>query len=224
MFGFDIAALMSLFGLTSAFGVIGLALAGWMAWRIVEKAGFRGWAGLVAVLLVWTGVLTIVPLVLLWVFAFMRWPRDNPASPAYLAAAPTGAPSAPGAPGAGGRPSPALPPPMRGALTDQRRGWQLVGTIATGGVTLAFDATASSWLLTGAAAAKANELSLPDPSVGQPHARLLVAGTRLGLEDLGSPGGTYIDGARLLPEHGPRDITGSRTIRLGKVDLALSRV
>jgi pSer/pThr/pTyr-binding forkhead associated (FHA) protein len=59
--------------------------------------------------------------------------------------------------------------------------------------------------------------------VGKPHARLMTAGTRLGLEDLGSPSGTYIDGARLLPEHGPRDISAARSIRLGSVELALSR-
>ncbi|MBX9945371.1 MAG: FHA domain-containing protein, partial [Reyranella sp.] len=68
------------------------------------------------------------------------------------------------------------------------------------------------------------ELSLPDPSVGRPHARLLCAAGRLGLEDLGSPGGTLVDGARLLPEHGPRDISAARTIRIGSIDLALSRV
>ncbi|HYR66900.1 MAG TPA: FHA domain-containing protein, partial [Reyranella sp.] len=72
-------------------------------------------------------------------------------------------------------------------------------------------------------AARPSELSVPDPSVGQPHARLLTAAGRLGLEDLGTPGGTFIDGARLLPEHGPRDISAARTIRLGSVELALSR-
>ena len=49
------------------------------------------------------------------------------------------------------------------------------------------------------------------------------AGERVGLEDLGSPGGTLIDGARLLPEHGPRDITAARTIRFGAIDLTLGR-
>ncbi|MDB5486530.1 MAG: hypothetical protein JWQ58_245, partial [Reyranella sp.] len=39
----------------------------------------------------------------------------------------------------------------------------------------------------------------------------------------GSPGGTFIDGARLLPEHGPRDISAVRSVRLGSVDLALTR-
>jgi pSer/pThr/pTyr-binding forkhead associated (FHA) protein len=51
----------------------------------------------------------------------------------------------------------------------------------------------------------------------------MLSGQRLGLEDLGSPGGTFIDGARLLPEHGPRDISAVRSIRLGSVELALSR-
>jgi hypothetical protein len=203
MFGADIAALMGLFGLTSAFGVIGLAFACWMAWRIVEKAGFPGWAGLVTVLLTLTAVGTIVPLVLLWVFAFMRWPRD-----------------------AVGGTRAALPPPTAalGRLPD-RRGWRLVGTVPpTGEISFVIDATTTSYVLTGAPAARPNELSVPDPSVGQPHARLLVASARLGLEDLGSPGGTYIDGARLLPEHGPRDITASRTIRVGKIELALSKI
>jgi hypothetical protein len=30
--------ILSLLGLSSVFGLIGLVLAGWMAWRIVEKA------------------------------------------------------------------------------------------------------------------------------------------------------------------------------------------
>ena len=199
------ASLLGLFGLTSAFALIGLILAAWMAWRIVEKAGLPGWAGLGAVMLTLTAVGTVVPLVLLWIFAFMRWPRDEAAG---------------AGPSKAGRPR-VLPPPAK-TLTDAR-GWRLAGNAAGGGVSLAVDGSSPSWLLTGAPAARANELSVPDPSVGQPHARLLMAGTRLGLEDLGSAGGTYIDGARLLPEHGPRDITASRTIRLGQVELALSR-
>ena len=71
----------------------------------------------------------------------------------------------------------------------------------------AIDGSAAAVVLTGAPAAQPNELSVPDPSVGQPHARLLTASGRLGLEDLGTTGGTFIDGARLLPEHGPRDIS-----------------
>ena len=194
MMGGEIAALMGFFGLTGAFAVVGTVLAGWMAWRIVEKTGLPGWTGLGAILLTLTGVGTIVPLVLLWVFAFMRWPRDE-AAPAVTA----------------------VPLP-------DRRGWQLSGSVAGGGaVILAVDGAPGSYLITGAPAAQPSDLSLPDPSVGRPHARLLTASGRLGLEDLGSPGGTLIDGARLVPEHGPRDISAARTIRIGTVDLTVSR-
>lgn len=210
--GFDLAALLGLFGLSGVFALVGLVLAAWMAWRIVEKAGLPGWLGLGSILLTLTAVGTIVPLILLWIFAFMRWPRDDAAP---VMALPGQAPPAPAQPGA-------LPPPPK-ALGD-RRAWRLSGLLPTGGtVAIAVDGTIPAYLFTGAAAAQANELSLPDPSVGQPHARLLVAGGRLGLEDLGTPGGTLIDGARLLPEHGPRDISAARTIRLGSVELALSR-
>jgi hypothetical protein len=194
----EIAALAGFLGLSGAFAVVGLVLAGWMAWRIVEKAGLPGWAGLGAILLTLTAVGMVVPLVLLWVFAFMRWPRDEMV-PAI----------------AGPQPAPAAPPK---ALPD-RRGWRLAG----GGVSLAFDDSSPSYRLTGGPAEQPTDLVVPDPSVGRPHARLLTAGTRLGLEDLGSTGGSYIDGARLLPEHGPRDISAARSIRLGSVELALSR-
>ena len=92
-----------------------------------------------------------------------------------------------------------------------------------GDVALVVSDGVPAYVLTGAAAAGSTELSLPDPSVGQPHARILTAVGRIGLEDLGSAGGTLIDGARLLPEHGPRDISAARIIRIGAVDLVLSR-
>jgi hypothetical protein len=209
--GVEIAALMGFFGLTSAFALVATILAAWMAWRIVEKTGLPGWAGLGAILLTLTGVGSIVPLVLLWVFAFMRWPRDDPARalPGY-GAAPAGGPPRPAPPRA-------LAPPAA-ALAD-RRAWKLAG----GGLALTVDGSATAYVLTGAPAAQPTELSVPDPSVGRPHARLLIAAGRLGLEDLGTAGGTFIDGARLLPEHGPRDISVARSIRLGTVELALSR-
>lgn len=220
--GFDIAALMGLFGMTSAFALVGTVLAAWMAWRIVEKSGLPGWAGLGAILLTLTGIGLIVPLILLWVFAFMRWPRDEAstatAATTGFAPPPGGRPASP----APGSPPPAAlaPPPM--ALPDAR-GWRLAGMLSNGGsVSIAVDGAAMTYSLTGAPAVAPSDLSVPDPSVGQPHARLLTAGRRLGLEDLGS-GETYIDGARLLPEHGPRDISAARSIRLGSVDLALTR-
>jgi hypothetical protein len=213
--GVEIAALMSFFGLTSAFAVIAAVLGAWMAWRILEKAGFPGWMGLAAVLLTLTGIASIVPLILLWVFAFMRWPRDQPGAVAAGA-------SAPGtAAGSGRSATPLLAAPPR-ALAD-RRGWRLNGKLPSGAaVSLNIADGSGTYVLTGAANAKAGELSVPDPSVSQPHARLLSAGGRLGLEDLGG-GETFIDGARLLPEHGPRDISGTRILRLGVVELALSR-
>ncbi|MBS0524068.1 MAG: FHA domain-containing protein [Proteobacteria bacterium] len=220
MMGFDLAAILGLFGLTSAFALVALVLAAWMCWRIADKAGLPGWAGAGAILLTLTGIGSLVSLILLWVFAFMRWPRDDVALLA-VAGAPAPAPgSAPaGAPaGAAMPPSPAaLAPPAR-ALTD-RRAWTLAG----GGVTLAFDDGRAAYMLTGEGSGSPGELVVPDPSVGRPHARLLTAAGRIGLEDLGTPGGTFIDGARLLPSHGPRDITAVRVIKLGNVELALSR-
>ncbi len=47
-----------------------------------RESGPAGWAGLGAILLTLTGIGTIVPVILLWVFAFMRWPRDELASAA----------------------------------------------------------------------------------------------------------------------------------------------
>lgn len=211
--GAEFAALMGFFGLSSVFALVGLVLAGWMAWRIVEKAGLPGWTGLGAILLTLTAVGTIVPLILLWVFAYMRWPRD--AGPVALAG-----PAGSAAPGPAAAPG-ALPPPPA-ALPD-RRGWRLQGSLPAGGaVDLAIEGEAGSLLLTNGPAA-AGAVSVPDPSVGQPHARLLLAPGRIGLEDLGTPGGTLIDGARLLPEHGPRDISAARLVRLGNVELTLSR-
>ena len=215
--GAEIAALTGLFGLSGGFALVGTALAAWMAWRIVEKAGIPGWAGLGAMLLTLTGIGSIVPLVLLWVFAYMRGPRDQLAvgGPyAVLQPPPGQLPSA--------APAAALSAPPA-ALAD-RRAWRLSGTLPTGGaVELSVDGSATAYVLTGAPSAATTELSVPDPTIGQPHARLLIATGRIGLEDLGTPGGTLIDGARLLPEHGPRDISAARTIRLGAVDLALSR-
>lgn len=214
--GAEIAALMGFFGITGAFALIGTVLAGWMAWRIVEKAGLPGWTGLGSILLTLTAVGAIVPLILLWIFAYMRWPRDEPASATSGYAPPPRGSSPPPA-----GPAALAPPPM--ALPDGR-GWKLTGVLGNGGtVSLAVYSGPATYALTGALAAAPTDLSVPDPSVGQPHARLMTAGQRLGLEDLGSSGGTFIDGARLLPEHGPRDISAARTIRLGSVDLALTR-
>ena len=186
----------------------------------LDEGRFRFWMALAIVASLVIGVVgTIVPLVLLWVFAFMRWPRDE-APVAALAGPSSGAGVAPS-----GRPVPVTPalaaPPK--AVAD-RRGWRLAGKLADGSaLQLGFDDSASTWLLTGAPAAQPTDLTIADASVSQPHARLMVAGTRIGLADLGSVNGTFIDGARLLPEHGARDVTAIRAIRLGNVELTLSR-
>jgi hypothetical protein len=207
MMGFDLAALLGLFGLTSAFALVGLVLAGWMCWRIAAKAGLPGWTGAGTILLTVTGIGSLVSLILLWVFAFMRWPRDGEPVRGAASSAPAGTTPA----------AAALPPPPK-ALAD-RRGWTLAGA----GVALAFDDSRPSYRLTGEGTGAPDELVVADPSVGRPHARLLTAAGRIGLEDLGSPAGTFIDGARLLPSHGPRDITAVRSLKLGNVELALSR-
>ncbi len=124
MMGGEIAALMGFFGLTGAFALIGTVLAAWMAWRIVEKAGLPGWTGLGAILLTLTAVGTIVPLVLLWVFAFMRWPRDEPAASPNRGFGTSAGP----APTVG--PAALAAPAM--ALSDAR-GWRLAGTLGNGG-------------------------------------------------------------------------------------------
>ena len=208
MMGFDLAALLGAAGLGSAFALVGVVLAGWMCWRIADKAGLPGWTGAGAILLTLTGIGSFVSLILLWVFAYMRWPRDG------IAAA-VGAPAPAGAPAARSAATWSAPPP---ALTD-RRGWILKGV----GVTLSFDDSRPSYLLTGEPTGAPGELVVPDASVGRPHARLMTAPGRIGLEDLGTPGGTFIDGARLLPSHGPRDITDVRSLKLGNVVLALAR-
>ena len=107
-----------------------------MAWRIVEKAGLPGWAGLGAILLTLTGIGSIVPLVLLWVFAFMRWPRDEApaASLGYRR-------------GAGWWTCPARTSPRAGrrrpqALADRRLA--AAAALPGGGVALAFDGSADS--------------------------------------------------------------------------------
>jgi hypothetical protein len=215
MMGFDLAALLGALGLGSAFALVGVVLAGWMCWRIADKAGLPGWTGLGAILLTLTGIGSLVSLILLWVFAFMRWPRDGAPAAAGFMPAPAGGASAGGASVV--LPPAALPPPPK-PLAD-RRGWKLAGN----GVALAFDDSQAAYLLTGEGGGAPGELVVADPSVGRPHARLLTAAGRLGLEDLGTPGGTFVDGARLLPAHGPRDITAVRALKLGNVVLALTR-
>ena len=158
-----------------------------MGWRIVEKAGLPGWAGRGAILLTLTGIGTIVPLVLLWVSPSCAGRATNRAGRRATRRIPRHAP---------GTPRRRRPDGARVALAD-RRGWRLSGPRRRGACA-AIDGAPEAYLSPARRGPPA-DLSVPDPSVGQPHARLLTARGRFGLEDLGSPGGTFIDGARLLP-------------------------
>ena len=71
MMGFDLAALLGLFGLTSAFALVGLVLAGWMCWRILERAGFSGLLSLFHL------VPVVGPFVVMAILAFSDWPNGE---------------------------------------------------------------------------------------------------------------------------------------------------
>ena len=98
------------------FATVVLVLTIWMTWRILEKMGFPGWLS-IAHLLSLTGVGVLATIVMFWLMAFIRWPRDEEA------VAPAGVPGAnqpPPNPTPGALPPPpsALPPPaMRTAST-----------------------------------------------------------------------------------------------------------
>ncbi len=109
----------------------------------------------------------------------MRWPRDEgaPAGSFGYAGPRGGAPTT-------GRSSCR---PVDGPARCPRLA--LSGTLGNGGtVSLAVAGTSGTYALTGAPGAAPTDLTVPDPSVGRPHARLMLSGQRLGLEDLGSPG------------------------------------
>lgn len=201
--------------------LIFLALTTWMSWRIMVKAGFPGYLGLFNIAGIIPGFGWIIWIILLWVFAFIQWPRDGAPAPrvAYQPPGPLppgtpALPPGPPPPSALPAPPPQLPPP--GAA-----GWVLSGALPNGApLRFAFNESRPTLVL-GAPAAPA-DLTIADASVGSPHARLHVLPGRLGLEDLGT-GGTWIDGAQLLPTHGIREITHSRELRFGAVTLTLGR-
>lgn len=115
-------------------------------------------------------------------------------------------------------PTPAAPPPA----PTSGGGWTL-STPGPGGQPFVLTLTEgkANYLVTGQSGG--GDLIVPEASIGNPHARLHLAPGRLGLEDLGSPGGTAIDGAQLLPSHGIREVTQSKKIRFGALEFSLSR-
>ena len=200
--------------------LIFLGLTTWMSWKIMVKAGFPGYFGLFNIAGIIPGIGWLIWIVLLWVFAFIQWPRDAATQPRVAYQPPVGPlPQGPLALPPGAPPPGALPPPP--LLAPAATGWVLSGALPNGApLRFAFDESRPSLVL-GAPAAPA-DLTIADQSVAAPHARLHVMPGRLGLEDLGN-GGTWIDDAQLLPVNGIREITNSRQLRFGAVTLTLAR-
>ena len=203
--------------------LIFLGLTTWMAWKIMVKAGFAGYFGLFNIAGIIPGIGWIIWIVLLWVFAFIQWPRDAAAAPrvAYQPPGPLppqGLPPLPPGPAA----PQALPPPPQQLPSPSATGWVLSGALP-GGAPLHFTFDESRPTLTVGAPSAPADITIIDVSIGAPHARLHVLPGRLGLEDLGTPGGTWIDGAQLRPADGTREVTGSRELRFGSVTLTLAR-
>ena len=64
---------------------------------------------------------------------------------------------------------------------------------------------------------------LTDPSVSGRHARIVTLGDGIGITDLGSTGGTVVDGKKLEPYGKPTPLRQDSEVRLGDVELKLSR-
>jgi hypothetical protein len=116
-------------------------------------------------------------------------------------------------------PPPGVAPPSGPAPAP---GWTLT-TPGPGGAPFVLTLTEGkqTWVVSGQGGG--GDLIVPEASIGNPHARLHLASGRIGLEDLGTPGGTAIDGATLLPSHGIREITQSKRIRFGALEFSLAR-
>ncbi|MBI3452713.1 MAG: hypothetical protein HY057_07800 [Rhodospirillales bacterium] len=52
----------------------------WMVVRVLHKAGYSGWWAVFAVLAVFSHIMAVVFVILLWVFAFAEWPHLRPAA------------------------------------------------------------------------------------------------------------------------------------------------
>ncbi|HEX2888720.1 FHA domain-containing protein [Vineibacter terrae] len=130
-------------------------------------------------------------------------------------------PAAPPPPPPAAPPSVAPPPPSP-APGAGASGWTL-STPGPGGTPFVLTLAEGKAIYLVSGQGGGGDLIVPEASIGNPHARLHLATGRLGLEDLGSPGGTAIDGAQLLPSHGIREVTQSKKIRFGALEFSLSR-
>jgi hypothetical protein len=115
-------------------------------------------------------------------------------------------------------PASAAPPPQASGGP----GWTL-STPGPGGAPFVLAMTEGKAIYVVSGQGGGGDLIVPEASIGSPHARLHLAPGRVGLEDLGTPGGTAIDGAQLLPSHGIREITQSKKIRFGALEFSLQR-
>lgn len=67
------------------------------------------------------------------------------------------------------------------------------------------------------------EIVLTDPSVSGRHAQIVTLRDGIGITDLGSTGGTVVDGKKLEPYGKPTPLRQDSEVRLGDVELKLSR-
>jgi len=116
--------------------------------------------------------------------------------------------------------APMAPPPP--AQASSGPGWTL-STPGPGGTPFVLTLVEGKSIYLVSGQGGGGDLIVPEASIGNPHARLHLAPGRLGLEDLGSTGGTAIDGAQLLPSHGIREVTQSKKIRFGALEFSLAR-
>lgn len=95
--------------------------------------------------------------------------------------------------------------------------------IAKGGqrVTQTFDAPALRQGIVIGRDASVSHLTLPDDSVSRRHARILLSGSALTIEDLNSANGVVIDGTK-LPARRPQPVVEGSRIAVGETQLTVS--
>ena len=116
---------------TLLLSLVFLGLTTWMSWKIMVKAGFPGYLGLFNIAGIIPGIGWLIWIVLLWVFAFIDWPRDAATAPrvAYQPPGgplpPQGMPPLPPGPAAAQvlPPPAAIPPVSPNPRVIRRNGW-----------------------------------------------------------------------------------------------------
>lgn len=201
--------------------IVGLAV--WLYVRILHKAGYKGW---------WV-ILMFVPivnLIMIWVFAFAKWPalagvtEDRGSSGRVQ-----GDKFVPGGTivDRGSIPSPAhpAPAPEREATTAPMGArWMLAGFDGDGhAVRLEFseaDAARTEGLVLGRNSQQC-DLLVKDTSVSRRHARITARDGVIEVEDLDSANGTTVNGRMLVPGE-PVPAKDGVEIALGEARLRLS--